>query len=249
MKLTRLAAIPILALGALAMAMTAFATPGDWHFVQSDGVKVRSAPDDEAAVVMTLNKGHKLFEWRRQGGWIKVNIYGAIGKEGWVELKFIGPRPPGEKPPPPPAPEPAAKPKAQKPKIQSTAFVVEILGSPALHFRGDCRIRDGTGERHLANLRGSVPRRIRIVGRAVVCIIQKWEAWGLLWVRLSAGGKVIAAARTRAPYNWIRVQSAGPWGLAESQRGVKSAIPRRRSGRVKPVQPMGKPVPPLKSSP
>ncbi|MEE8516459.1 MAG: SH3 domain-containing protein [Alphaproteobacteria bacterium] len=232
-------------LGALAMAGAAEATPGDWHFVLTDGVKVRSAPDPEAAVVMTLNKGHKLFEWRRQGGWIKVNIYGAIGKEGWVGLKFIGPRPPGEKLPPPPAPEPAVKPKAQKPKIQSTAFVVEILGSPALRYRGDCRIRDATGERHLANLRGSVPRRIRIAGQAVVCIIQKWEAWGLLRVRLTSGGKVIAAARTRAPFNWIRVQSAGPWGWAESQRGVKSAIPRRRSRRVKPAKPMGRPLPPV----
>lgn len=112
MRLTRFGAILIPVLGALAMAVAAQATPGDWHFVLTDSVKVRSAPDPEAAVVMTLNKGHKLFEWRRQGGWIKVNIYGAIGKEGWVELKFIGPRPPGEKPLPPPALVPVAKPKA-----------------------------------------------------------------------------------------------------------------------------------------
>lgn len=235
MRLTRLGAISILVLGALAMAVAAEATPGDWHFVLTDGVKVRHTPDPEAAVVMTLNKGHKLFEWRRQGGWIKVNIYGAIGMEGWVELRFIGPRPPGEKPrekpPPPPAPEPAAKPKAQKPKIQPAAFVVEILGSPALQYRGSCLIRDATGERPLSKFRGSVPRRIEIAGQAVVCIIQKWEARGLLRVRLTSGGKVIAAARTRAPYNWVRVQSAGPWGRAESQRGVKSASPRRRSPR------------------
>ncbi len=235
MRFTRVAAILIPVLGALAMAVAAQATPGDWHFVQTDDVEVRSAPDPEAAVVMTLNKGHKLFEWRRQGGWIKVNIYGAIGKEGWVELKFIGPRPPGEKPrekpPPPPAPKPAAKPEAQKPKIMPAAFVVEILGSTALQYRGSCLIRDATGERPISKLRGSVPRRIAIVGQAVVCTIQKWEAWGLLRVRLTSGGRVIARARTGAPYNWVRVRSAGPWGRAKGQRGAISAFLRRRSKR------------------
>lgn len=241
--------IPVLA--ALAMAAAAEATPGDWHFVLTDGVKVHSAPDSEATVVMTLNKGHKLFEWRRQGGWIKVNIYGAIGKEGWVERKFIGPRPPGEKPreKPLPPPEPAAKPKAQKPKIQPTAFVVEITGSTLLQYRGNCRIRDATGKLHFPKLRGSVPRRIRIAGQAVSCIVQKWDAWGSLRVRLTSGGKVIAAARTRAPYNWIRVRSAGPWGRAGSQRGVNWAIPQRRPKRVKPGQPTGKPVPPVELRP
>ena len=86
----------LLTLGfALTLTATAAANaaPGDTLYIQSDNVNVYEAPSVDAPVLMQLDQGQKLKEFRRQGGWVKVIIYGEIGKDGWVEQSHLGSKP------------------------------------------------------------------------------------------------------------------------------------------------------------
>ncbi len=65
------------------------AGPGERYDVQKDETKVYSAPNAKARVVLRLNRGDRVMEWRRQGGWIKISKLNAVGKDGWVRLSRL----------------------------------------------------------------------------------------------------------------------------------------------------------------
>lgn len=135
-------------------------------------------------------------------------------------------------------------------------FLIEITGSPALQFRGDCAVVDEEGEVERVTFRGFIPKSYIVEAPAVSCSIQKWDGRGRLRVELSADGEFVARAETFAAFNWVTVGSAGPWGDAHAVRGVNPFFSiRRDSGRTvvppfstSPVPSLRSPVPSLKPS-
>ncbi|MCZ6839958.1 MAG: hypothetical protein O7G13_11865 [Alphaproteobacteria bacterium] len=77
----------ILAAFVLAISSAANGTPGDILVAGEDGADVFDAPSSAAQVLMTVNEGRKLKELKREGLWIKVIIYGEIGKV-WMGPQF-----------------------------------------------------------------------------------------------------------------------------------------------------------------
>jgi clan AA aspartic protease (TIGR02281 family) len=73
----------------LALAANATASPGQRYDVLNDDTKVFEAPRANAPVVMRLNKGDRVIEWRRQGSWVNISQMGAVGKEGWVKISRL----------------------------------------------------------------------------------------------------------------------------------------------------------------
>jgi hypothetical protein len=100
-------------------------------------------------------------------------------------------------------------------------FTLTVSGSPAMLFRGECRMVERLGSVEHVRLRGSIPVRHKFETAALSCTIVKWDARGRLVVSLKEGGNVLARAETGAAFNWVRVRSDGPWGRAGGKRGVR----------------------------
>ena len=80
-----------LLMGLMPIVITAAeASSGSTHYVQSKTANVYEARRAGGPVVMRLKRGHKLIESYRQGSWIRVYIYGEIGKIGWVRSSDVG---------------------------------------------------------------------------------------------------------------------------------------------------------------
>ena len=73
----------------LALATNASASPGQRYDVRMDDTEVFNAPRADAPVVMRLNKGDRVIEWRRQGSWVNISQMGVVGKEGWVRISRL----------------------------------------------------------------------------------------------------------------------------------------------------------------
>lgn len=235
-------------LSSLVVSTGAGAAPGDLHTTAKDRVNLRQGPNTEAPIVMRLELGRNLLELSERGDWVKVGVFRAVGKIGWVHRSLLAPvvraTEPAAVEPPPPAPSP-----------DRIIFVLELRGSPAMAYRGNCRLgrRDGGGRK--VSLRGLIPKRYEFRGDFLSCRVQKFDALGRLKVRLYANGKRVAAATTAAPYNWVGVRGDGPWGRASGWRGnQRLAIIRDPdvldSARSRgPVPPLSSPiVPPLSGS-
>ncbi len=135
------------ATAALALALTALgagaapATPGDILFVEADVASLRAAPEDAAPEILRLEAGRKLIEFERGGPWIRVGVFGAVGKVGWIHQDLAARREPdstGVDLPevirgpgaarPDPAPLPAPPTAAEPPEV----FRLVLKGSTAL---------------------------------------------------------------------------------------------------------------------
>lgn len=77
--------VVIFAFAVTALTATSYAGPGQRYEILRNDTKVYSAPRTGASVIMRLNKGDRVIEWRRQGSWVKIGRLGAVGKDGWVE--------------------------------------------------------------------------------------------------------------------------------------------------------------------
>ncbi len=88
----------------LCAAPRALATPGDVLYVEAGGAELRAAPEAAAPVVLRLDPGRKLIEFERRGVWLRVGIFGAVGREAWIHGSRAAPRPPDQRAPSPPAP-------------------------------------------------------------------------------------------------------------------------------------------------
>jgi hypothetical protein len=234
----------------LAAAAGAGAAPGDLHTIAKDRVNLRQAPNTEAPIIMRLELGRKLLELSERGDWVKVGVFRAIGKVGWVHRSLLAPvarvTEPAVVEPPPPPPDPSP---------DRIVFVLELSGSPAMAYVGNCRLGRRNGGGRKVSFRGLIPKRYEFRGEFLNCRVQKFDALGRLKVRLYANGKRVAAATTAAPYNWVGVRGEGPWGRASGWRGnQRLAIIRDpdvlRSARSRgPVPPLSSPiVPPLSGS-
>ena len=80
-------------LAALLCVQPAVAAPGDTLYVQKNGVNVRLGPGTNHGVFATLNKGHELIEFGRDGEWVHVGIAQTDGKDGWIHGSLVGETP------------------------------------------------------------------------------------------------------------------------------------------------------------
>ena len=106
----------------------------------------------------------------------------------------------------------------------ATEFFIKVSGSPAIQFRGDCRVVNHAGKTERVKFRGSIPKVYSVEATAVSCTIQKWDVQGRLKVKLLKGRRVVARSETAAAFNWVRVRTSGPWGKARGKRGTQGRI-------------------------
>ena len=206
----------------LGTAATPDAIPGQIVYVQSKGAEVHAEPNRKARVIARLRRGHKVIEFERRSGWVRVGMFDTSGRDGWVHGPLLGPEPPGSRPaPPPPAPTAQAKePAKEKQKDPAVhTFVIDISGRRRLKIKGRCRVVNKSGTIESGTFRGSVPAQFHVIGTAANCTVWIKDRTGLLRVRLLVGNRVIAARQTRKAFSYIRVRSAGPWGKAGAFKG------------------------------
>ncbi len=229
----------------------AFATPGDVLVVDIEQADLRTAPDPTAPALLRAPRGLRLIEFERRGGWVRVRVFGRLGKDAWIHESLVSRKPlsgQGLVLPRIPTPAESEPPVEEDPATGRRSFLLVISGSPALKFRGRCRVLDHQGRDERVDFGGLVPRHIVLTGSALSCRVRKEDFFGRLRVALQEQGRVIAHAKTTAPFNNVRVRSAGPWGPAGGIRGV-TRIPRfsfEPSMRRRTVPPLsGMIIPPL----
>lgn len=206
----------------LALIGAAAATPGAILYVQDDEIVVREAPSETAGEVMRLAQGHKVMEYERQGAWINVGIFDTLGLEGWVPEVRLGQRPPGAPLDEPPEAAAAATETPEEitaSSVEMPYILMEVAGTPAMSFIGNCRLSDGSGNIEKTKIEGLVTQAFSFGAVAVSCTVQKWQSRGRLEVTLWRGGELIVANETSGPFNFVRVRTDGPWGEARSSRG------------------------------
>lgn len=115
----------------LLLAGSVLAATGDALMVTGDGVNVRAAPSGDAAVRMRVHRGQQVIELQREGSWVRAEIAGTDGQEGWIHSSLLAvPRagqPETEAPPEPQPPEATQAP----PQSQTLPHMVEPAAGPA----------------------------------------------------------------------------------------------------------------------
>jgi hypothetical protein len=230
----------------LAAARPGQATPGEVLVPRLDHVPLRASDSAAAPRLLFLDRGQRLLEFRRQGEWVEVAVFGMVAVRGWVRSDSVMVEP--ALPDPPPA-RPAS-PESTAAEAGTRSFVLDISGTPALAFRAKCRVVDADGTAQTIERAGLSPERFAAEAAAISCRVRKADADGRLRVRLHAGRVPLAEAQTRAAFNWVRVRSDGPWGSAGGLRGSVGLVLREPSEspqRGKPIPPLSrKPLPPLR---
>ncbi len=214
-----------LAVFVLLFSLAAKAATGDTLNAVVNGVTVYDAPSTTAQLIMTLDQGRKLKELRREGPWIKVIIYGELGKDGWVHSSGVAPLSArAEK-----APQPdvsADRPDQQARKAAEPSFLLVVKGAPQ-RFRGRCRLVNHDGATEKITFVGRVPKTYAMNGKAVRCRVDRVEQRaGTLRVELYAQGRSIplGANQTSTAFGCVHVRSNGPWGRAFGRRCSRVAI-------------------------
>ncbi len=228
----------MLVFGLVLLAATpANATPGDTLYVQRQAANLYLTPSHDAPVIKQLGRGHKLKEFRRQGLWVKVIVYGEVGKEGWVRSSDVGlddPSASGGEPterevksngPPSGPTEPATESESAPP------FVLSMTGI-ATKFRARCEIINQAGNKVRRTLSDTVPNAYSFDAKAISCCVRNTGQAGILLVRLKKGTRVIAGNSAREWLGYVKVRSRGPWGRAYSQKCNRTK--RRCFGQSRP---------------
>lgn len=208
----------------MSISSAANGTPGDILVTREDRVDVYDAPSSAAQVLITVDDGRKLKELRREGVWVKVIIYGEIGKDGWVHSSSVAPERAGT--------EIVAKPdvSADEPKEQAETslgpqFIFAITGTPQQQFRARCQKIDHERVRTTVEFVDRSPSTYTIEANAVRCRIHRLSRHaGTLGATLHQQGRSepLAAAQTTAAGGCINLRSTARWGRARG-RGHCSA--------------------------
>jgi hypothetical protein len=69
----------------------ALADPGDTLMVTGDGVNVRVSPSTSARVKMRVFQAQQVMELQRQGDWVRAEISGTDGQDGWIHSSLLAP--------------------------------------------------------------------------------------------------------------------------------------------------------------
>ena len=97
-----LVAVAALMLGGPFPGAPALAAPGDTLVVTGDDVNVRVGPSSNARVKMRVYQDQQVMELQRQGDWVRAEIGGSGGQDGWIHGSLLAP-PDGERVARPPA--------------------------------------------------------------------------------------------------------------------------------------------------
>lgn len=73
------------------MVATTGALENEMLIVVKDKVNLRDGPSIDHPVVLQLEQGQELMEFKREGRWVHVGAYGTSGKIGWVHQRLVGP--------------------------------------------------------------------------------------------------------------------------------------------------------------
>ena len=57
--------------------------------VVKDKVNLRNGPSIDHPIVLQLQQGQELMEFKREGNWVHVGAYGTSGKIGWVHQRLV----------------------------------------------------------------------------------------------------------------------------------------------------------------
>lgn len=63
--------------------------PSNTLYVMKDRVNLREGPSINHPIVLQLDNGQELMEFKRDGKWIHVGAYGTSGKIGWVHASLV----------------------------------------------------------------------------------------------------------------------------------------------------------------
>lgn len=128
-------------LGSLAFAAlvlsggTAWAASGDTLLVTGSRVNVRAGPGTNTQVTTQVSRDQQVIERDRQGEWLRVEIAGSAGAEGWIHSSLLAPAP-GQTTTIA-APDPAAGPSAgDLAGVQQFRASVDYLNKRALQVAG-----------------------------------------------------------------------------------------------------------------
>lgn len=85
-----------LALGALLASAplagkAALAAAGEMLVVTGDGVNVRFGPNTNTRIRQRVARGQQVMELQREGEWLRVEIVGSDGSEGWIHSSLLAP--------------------------------------------------------------------------------------------------------------------------------------------------------------
>jgi uncharacterized protein YgiM (DUF1202 family) len=123
---------------------SALAATGDALVVTGDGVNVRAGPSGDAAIRMRVHSGQQVIELQREGSWVRAEIAGTDGREGWIHSSLLA-RPAGSPEPPETeataAPELAAAAPAAAPE-QPVPLQIEPAAGPAGDLGEIARFRE-----------------------------------------------------------------------------------------------------------
>jgi hypothetical protein len=194
-------------------------TPGDTLYVRDDGVSLHEIPSVDAPVVMRLDRGHKLKELRRQNEWVKVIVYGELGRDGWVKSSDAGRNDITEKqkieteetrvP---------AQPAKQTTKRATDARFLLVVRGGHQNFRATCRTIGKSGDKNRLRFVGSVPKAYLLDAEAVSCDVRKGSDIERLRVELRDRGQIVASDSIAISFGSVEIRSSGPWGRARAMR-------------------------------
>ncbi len=160
-------------------------------------------------------------EFRRQGNWVKIAIFGRIGKEGWVRDVSLGKTLPGKAPSSVggglSAPPETQSKSLSPPKTKLAKFVLHIRRPSARDFRTYCKLIAGKLEKTIET-KGRIPKKLSFSAEALSCTVRSGVGvYGRIWdIRLSKGGKLLASFDGSAKY--VLLRSPGPWGKATARK-------------------------------
>jgi Bacterial SH3 domain len=86
------------AIGLVLLGGPALAATGDALIVTGNGVNVRAAPNGDAAIRTRVHRGQQVIELQREGSWVRAEIAGTDGQEGWIHSSLLAPADGGEQP-------------------------------------------------------------------------------------------------------------------------------------------------------
>lgn len=129
---------------ALLLGAAALAATGDVLIVTGDGVNVRAGPSADAAVRMRVHSNQQVVELQREGNWVRAEIAGTDGEEGWIHSSLLAR--PGDDEEAGVAREPEPPPETAAPsQEQSVPLMVEPAAGPADDPSEIARFRDTVG--------------------------------------------------------------------------------------------------------